>query len=353
MGRHLLVVALLLLAACGRVGPPVDPARVSPQPVVDLKGTVVDRGIELVWTVPTRRADNVRLRDLTAVRVFRAEDDGSGEPKPALVAKGRVAGYAEVVAIRVADPAPAAVAGNRMTFVDRTATVTGRRYSYVVLADDARGHTSPPSSRLSVVAIAPPQAPAALRATPGEREVRLEWQASSALADGTTAEDRFVYQILRAPGPEAPLDVVTQTAPGAASYVDRGLENERAYVYAIRALRTTRATVARSDTSERVTATPVDMTPPRPPSEVVGIPSEATVRLVWMASPDLDVGRYIVYRGREGGSLERVGSTASPGTTFTDREVPAGRWRYAVSAQDTSSRANESTLSGEVTVVVP
>jgi hypothetical protein len=43
----------------------------------------------------------------------------------------------------------------------------------------------------------------------------------------------------------------------------------------------------------------------------------------------------------------------SPGTTYTDREVPAGRWRYAVSAQDTSSRANESTLSGEVTVVVP
>jgi hypothetical protein len=60
-----------------------------------------------------------------------------------------------------------------------------------------------------------------------------------------------------------------------------------------------------------------------------------------------------VYRGRDGGQLERVGSTAAPGTTFVDRDVPAGRWRYAVSAQDTSSRANESARSIEVTVTVP
>ena len=77
------------------------------------------------------------------------------------------------------------------------------------------------------------------------------------------------------------------------------------------------------------------------------------MRLAWVASPDPDVARSIVYRGREGAALERVGSTAAPGTTFTDRNVPSGRWRYAVSAQDTSSRANESRPSPEVTVTVP
>jgi hypothetical protein len=77
------------------------------------------------------------------------------------------------------------------------------------------------------------------------------------------------------------------------------------------------------------------------------------VRLVWIASPDRDVGRYIIYRGREGAALERVGSTGALGSTFTDRDVPAGRWRYAVSAQDTSSRANESPRSAEMTVTVP
>ena len=85
----------------------------------------------------------------------------------------------------------------------------------------------------------------------------------------------------------------------------------------------------------------------------MAVPSTGAVRLVWIASVNRDVGRYIVYRGRDDGLLERIGSTPAPGTTFTDRDVPAGRWRYAVSAQDTSSRANESPRSSEVSVDVP
>ena len=135
--------------------------------------------------------------------------------------------------------------------------------------------------------------------------------------------------------------------------MDRGVDNERPYVYGLRALRIARGTVARSETSERVTAMAVDSTPPAPPTELVAVPSTGAVRLVWIASADRDVGRYIVYRARDDGPLERVGSTTAPGTTFTDRDVPAGRWRYAVSAQDTSSRANESPRSAEVSVVVP
>jgi hypothetical protein len=330
----------------------VAPERVSPQPAADLSAVVVDRGIELGWTLPTRRADNARLRDLAVMHVFRTEDDGTGDPKPALVAGGRVAGYAEIAAIRLGDPAPAVVTGSRMTFVDPGATTPGLRYSYVVLAEDARRHVSPPSARLSVTVIAAPRAPTAVRATPGDREVRLEWRAPAPGA-GAPGEERLVYQVLRADGPDAALEVVTVTAPGATRFVDRDLENERSYVYAVRALRTARGTVARSEASERVTAAPVDSTPPQPPTELVAVPSQGAVRLVWLASPDRDVGRYIVYRAREGSALERVGSTASPGTTFTDRDVPAGRWRYAVSAQDTSSRANESARSAEVTVSVP
>jgi hypothetical protein len=48
-----------------------------------------------------------------------------------------------------------------------------------------------------------------------------------------------------------------------------------------------------------------------------------------------------------------VGSVRVPGTTFTDRGLPAGAYRYAVTAQDTSVRANESRPSNEVRVAVP
>jgi hypothetical protein len=65
------------------------------------------------------------------------------------------------------------------------------------------------------------------------------------------------------------------------------------------------------------------------------------------------VAGYVVYRGAAAGPLERVGSVRAPGTTFTDRDVPAGSYRYAVRAQDTSARANESAPTAEVTVAVP
>jgi hypothetical protein len=354
VGRHSLVfAALLLVVACGRPGPPQPPERVSPLPASELNGVVVERAVEVSLTIPTRRADNARLRDLLALHVFRAEDDGSGDPKPALVVGRAVAGYAEVATVRIVDPAPASLHGTRMTLVDRGALTPGRRYTYVVLAEDARGHMSPPSTRLSVVLIAIPTAPGGLEAVAGDREVRLAWRPPARLQDNAVVETPLAYEILRAPAADVPPTPVATTAPGATSFVDRDLDNERSYVYAVRALRTTQGTVARGETSQRVAATPVHMTPPGPPTDLVGIPSEATVRLVWIASPDRDVGRYIVYRGREGAALERVGSTGAPGNTFTDRDVPAGRWRYAVSAQDTSSRANESLRSAEVTVTVP
>ncbi|MBI4247747.1 MAG: hypothetical protein HY614_11240, partial [Candidatus Rokubacteria bacterium] len=70
-------------------------------------------------------------------------------------------------------------------------------------------------------------------------------------------------------------------------------------------------------------------------------------------SPDADVAAYIIYRAAPGGALVRMGSVRAPATTFVDREVPSGTWRYAVSAQDTSSQANESPRSSEVAVTLP
>jgi penicillin-binding protein len=102
-----------------------------------------------------------------------------------------------------------------------------------------------------------------------------------------------------------------------------------------------------------VPVTPVDLTPPAPPRDLVAIPSEGAVRLSWQPSPDADVALYIVYRAAGGGALQRVGSVPPPGTTFVDREVARGTYRYAVTAQDSGVRANEGGRSNEVTVTVP
>ncbi len=294
----LLVAAVVVaaLGACGRKGPPVAPERRVPQPVADLRGLVREGGIELAWSLPRRRVDNSRLIDLGMARVFRADDAGQGDPKPALLKDDRVAGYTEVGTVRLAEPPSPLVQNGRIVFADRRNLAVGRRYTYVVVTADAEGRTSPPSARLTLT---------------------------------------FV------------------SAPRITSTTDRGLENERVYYYAVRAIRQDGTTQAEGEASVRVAATPTDVTPPAPPSNLVAIPSDLTVRLSWTPSVDADLGGYVVYRAEGAGPFVRIGSVRAPGTTFTDRNVAPGGYRYAVTAQDTSVRANESARSNEVSVTVP
>jgi hypothetical protein len=351
-----IVVAALVVAAlgaCGRKGPPVAPERRVPQPVTDLRGGVREGGIELTWSVPRRRVDNTRLIDPGVARVFRTDDAGQGDPKPALLVNDRILGYTEVGTITLAEPPSTLVRNGRIVFPDRRNLAVGRRYSYVVVTTDSQGRTSPPSPRLTLTYLATPEPPAGLSAEPGEQQVRLSWRAPARLSDGSPVAAPLVYEILRAPAADAPLAPVARTEPGATSVVDRGLENDRTYHYAVRAIRREGTVAAEGEPSARIAVTPTDLTPPAPAANLVAIPSQGTVRLSWTPSPDPDVAGYVVYRAAGDGPLERVGSVRAPGTTFTDRDVPAGGYRYAVTAQDTSARANESRPTDEAAVTVP
>lgn len=353
--RALLPVALaaLALAACGKKGPPVAPEQRLPAPVADLTAVVLESAVELTWTNPTRRADRSRLRDLTLVRVYRIEDDGRGEPKSAPRSDGGIAGWTEVAAIRLAAPEPAVLQGNRVVVTDRRGLVPGRRYTYVVVAADSLGRAGPPSRRVSVAYVAAPEPPVAVRARPGEREARLAWQPPARLADGGAVPGPLAYEVLRAPAPDAPLAVVARTGSGELALTDRDLENDRAYYYAVRAVRIEAGTTVYGAASPRVAVTPRKVTPPAPPADLVAIASEGAVRLSWRPSPAGDVSGYVVYRAPAGGAFVRVGATQTPATTFTDRGVPRGAWRYAVTAEDSAAIRNESARSNEAAVTVP
>lgn len=344
----------LTAAGCGRRGSPVAPERRAPQAVAVFSGEVRNGAIELSWTNPRRRVDNTPLRDLVQARVYRVEDAGTGEPRSALLVKDRIAGYTEVATVPLAGPeASTLVQGDRVRLSDRRDLVPGRRYTYVVVTEDTQGRVSPPSPRVSLSYIAAPAPPGGLAATPGDREVQLRWDPSTRLVDGTPPPGPLGYEVLRAPGPGEPLAPLARTAPGVTTLTDRGLENDRTYAYAVRGVRTEGTTTAVGETSGRVLATPRDTTPPAPPTNLVAIPSEGTVRLSWSASPDPDVAGYIIYRAPEGGAFARVGSVRSPTTVFVDREVPRGSQRYVVTAQDSAVQPNESAHSTEVRVTVP
>ena len=352
-GAALLALAVLALVACGKRGSPVAPQLRLPRPVGDLSATASHDGIELAWTLPRRRVDNRPLFDPGVAKLYRTEDGGVGEPRAAMLVNDRVAGYTEVASFPLTGPAATPGSDNRITYTDHRNLTFGRRYTYVVTTSDTRGHVSAPSPRTSVTFIAAPEPPGTVRATPGEAEVRLTWQPPARLVDGTPITGPLVYEIARAADATASPAAVGRTAAGETAFVDRGMANDVTYHYTVRAIRTEGAATGTSAASAPVTATPVKTTPPAPASELAAIPSRGEVRLSWKPSPAGDVAAYLIYRAAPGGVFARVGSVRPPATTFVDRNVAPGRYRYAVTAQDTSTRGNESATSNEVTVTVP
>ena len=85
------------------------PSGGSPQPVTDLRGARA-RGRASSWRGRCHAAaSTTRASPTSAVaRVFRADDAGQGDPKPALLEDDRIAGYTEVGTVRLAEPALAA-----------------------------------------------------------------------------------------------------------------------------------------------------------------------------------------------------------------------------------------------------
>jgi fibronectin type 3 domain-containing protein len=314
--------------------------------VANLAAVVEGEGIVLTWTNPSRRVDNTALRDLVAARVYRSDDAGVGEPRAALLRRGRIAGWDEV----------SATPGSRdqqLRLEDRQGLVPGRRYSYVVLTEDAQGRVSPPSPRISITLIAPPEPPRGLTAVAGEREVALAWQPPLRLADGAAVAGALAYELLRATEADASTQALTPAAIEATTFVDRTVENDRTYHYSVRAVRREGSTLARGAPTAAVAATPRDMTPPAPPTELVAVPGGDGVRLSWRASPATDVAGYSVYRARADEAFARVGSTTPDRTAFIDAGVAPGTYRYAVTALDAAARPNESARSNIVTVTLP
>jgi hypothetical protein len=348
-----LALAALALAACGKKSPPVAPELRAPQAIGDLSGVVEESAITLSWTPPNRRADNTRLRDFTLMRIFRAEDSGTGEPRAAMSVDGRIAGYDEIAAIRGAEPEPAVRRGPHLVLSDRQGLTHGRRYTYVILAGDPQGRIGSPSPRVSVTYAVAPGEPESVVAEPRDGAVRVTWNAPTRMLDGSAATEPVTYQVLRGTSEDGELSPITPARTSERTLTDTGLQNDRAYVYAVRAAREVAGTTVYGRPSARVSATPRDTTPPSPPTNLVAIPSEGVVRLSWNPSPESKVTGYIVYRATESGAFERIGSTSAPSTTFVDRAATRGVNRYVVTSQDSAARPNESRRSNEVRVTLP
>jgi hypothetical protein len=353
-GALLLLLAASALVACGKKGPPVAPELRVPVGPSGLHGAVDEQSVVVGWTAPGTRVDGTRLRAIALYKLYRREEASGGEPKSAMLSSGRVVGYDEIATIRTESPAPATVAGSSVTWVDRRALAVGRRYVYVVTAEDALGRSSGPSERLVIPYLAAPKAPRALSAAPGDRRIRLTWQSPAEMVDGSPAPGDLRYVVLRGEGAEGGLSAITPKPVDGTTFTDEGVDNDTDYRYAVRAVRVDPAVSATGEASAAVVAAAADTTPPAAPADLLAVPSPGAVRLAWSPSGSPDVALYAIYRAGETGDFIRVATTMAIATVYLDRDVrPGTTYRYAVTAIDRARRPNESAQSNVISVRVP
>ncbi len=360
----LALLAPLALAACGRRGNPVAPERRLPAAVQDLSVALLGEGVTLSWTLPRIRVDRSALKDLRRTEVYRRLETGEpSPPRPAVLSFGglfgrppELPGFERVANIVLAEPPPTGVriAGARVTYTDAQGLAFGRRYTYVVLAVDDQGRPSPPSNRVTIALVAPPEPPAGLAAQPGDRQVRLTWTPPARREDGSAIEGPLLYDVFRGVSaearPERPLNPEPVATPG---YVDLEVQNDATYYYSVRALAAPAGPASRP--TPAVAATPEDTTPPAQPRGLVAVVAGTTVRLAWEAVPDADVAGYRVYRSATAGrGYQPLTPALLPGTTYVDGAVQRGQtYHYVVTAVDRARRANESVPSAEASATVP
>jgi len=135
-------------------------------------------------------------------------------------------------------------------------------------------------------------------------------------------------------------------------YTDLNVENEKKYVYTVRAVKRMVKTDVEGKDSQDVPVTPTDLIPPGAPSELVAVPLKNGMELNWRGSRDLDVLGYNVYRRKVGETdFKRLRTDPVPKETFLDTDVELGQeYEYSVTAVDRSPNRNESPFSEEVRV---
>jgi fibronectin type 3 domain-containing protein len=334
----LLITFLMLVGGCAKKGPPVPWDSIVPKRIVDLEATPREGRLLLEWTSPKENTDKSTLTDLAGFQILRSEGvliggecKGCGE-KAAVVHEMKLDSKEEVKTKK-----------KRMAILieDQEAR---KVYVYQVVSINRRGHFSSPSNPVTVYWDYSPQAPRMVSGDRGDKRVELYWES----VEGATG-----YNIYRRLEEEEfstrPLNREPLTTT---HYSDLNVENEKRYIYSVRAVRRVVKTDVEGKGSLGVPVTPTDLIAPVAPVDLVAIPLKDGMELNWRRNRDPDLLGYYVYRRKPGEKeFKRLNESPLTKETYLDKDVVLQQeYEYAVTAVDNSTRRNESPRSEEVRV---
>jgi fibronectin type 3 domain-containing protein len=330
----LLSLILLLSLGCGKKDLPVSWDTIVPKRIVDLEAVSRDNRLLLQWTAPKENTDKSVLTDLASFNILRSEGDLVGDECRGCGGSPKV-----VYEMKVREKEP--VGGKKMSLLFEELQAR-KVYVFTVVSTNRSGYPSSPSNPVQVYWDYAPQQPSVVNAERGDKRVDLSWEPVVG-ATGYNIYRRLEGEIL-------PLNPVNRSPLTETRYTDLSVENEKRYVYTVRALKRMVKTDVEGKDSLAVPVTPTDLVPPAAPTELVAVPLKNGMELNWRGNREPDLLGYRVYRRKVGeAGFNRLMTDPIPKETFLDTDVESGQdYEYTVTAVDRSPNKNESGFSEEV-----
>jgi fibronectin type 3 domain-containing protein len=291
---------------------------VRPTPVDGVEVDARDGRATVQWSYPPYAGDPLDF--VVAFDVYRADS--------------RTASFTRVNAepiVRLDDPS--------LRYVDR-GLIARTELRYRVVARDLVRRTSQPSNVVSVVLEdrTPPSMPGALVTEPGDGVVSMAWGISPEL-------DVAGYFVERSTGLDQPFERLVNVPIPAESpvWTDTTAFGGTQYFYRVIAVDTSGN---ESRPGNPISAVPVDLTPPGPPSDVTATVENRILTIRWEASQSGDVIGYYVYRGDTEERTRRlmarpVGETVFVDSGFAEEGLNPGK-SYVVKVTAVDGGYNES-----------
>lgn len=348
-----LAVAVLLVTACGKKGPPQPSIRILPSAAQGLTLRQVGPRVVLTATLPMQETNGTPIAGPVQVKILRMP--ATETLRPGAVSdrylQHQFERGAKVLATLGGDSLAKAAPGGRLTYLDASIAPgpagSAMRLFYSVLIIDAQGKRSPlPVPPMVEIARAP--APAHdLKVEASEGRVRLTWEPG----EGDPLNGTFnIYRRLVTDNEEPVLPINPQPIVGT-SYEDTTIVYGAAYRYMVRAVIGKALTVRESADIPEVEVRPLDVYPPKIPTGVAVSSEGPVIRVYWFPNSEPDLGGYHIFRRETAdGEFKLAGEVGPTETAFADATVrPGVRYHYVVSAFDSATPANESPRSEERT----
>jgi len=332
----ILMVVLVLVLGCALKKDPVPWESVVPKRIVNLTPIPRDSELTLEWTSPKENTDNTPLTDLAGFKILRSDGNIAGEE-----CKG--CGEKKGVIFEMKTGTPEEAKGRRMTAFVRDLEPR-KAYVFEVVSFNRRGHPAAPSNPVTVYWDFPPHVPARVSGERADKRVGLSWE---------PVVGAMGYNIYRRGESETfSLRPINREPILEERYTDLNVENDRKYLYTVRALKRVVKTNIEGKGSLDLSVTPIDVIPPASPVGLAAIPLKNGIELNWKRNEEPDLLGYFVYRRKvREKEFKKVFEDPLKKETYLDPNVELGEeYEYAVSAVDNSPRRNESPLSEYVRV---